>query len=209
MKIIYLALSAITILLVGCSSTYTIKNFSSKEKFYENFNNSAKNKTVKVTLSNDSSFTALEGTNITNDSLFFTTQILKEEKIESNAIRNIKYLESGSSNLAAIIILNNGKELKAKKADMLEGSSINALIMENKNVNLPLNDIKKVSYKNRLLGTLIGFLIGIPAAYLVGEQFFVLFGSGNEMAISLISSPIIGGIIGAITGYTYIYQFNP
>ncbi len=198
-------------LLVGCSSTYTIKNFTSKEKFYEEFNRSAKNKTVKVTLTNDSSITALNGANISNDSLFFTNQVLKEEKIESNEIKNIKYLDTGSSNLAAIIILNNGKELKAKKANMLGGSSINAWIVENELENLPLSKIKRASYNKNCVGVPIGLLSGTVLGYfsLGIANGLISKGSKSDTIVYPIASILIGGVIGWIVGYDYTYQFNP
>ncbi len=72
----------LVLILTGCSSTYTLKNFSSKEKFYENFNNYMSNKPVKVTFVEDSSFIISENVKISNDSLIslFTGQ---------NAINNL------------------------------------------------------------------------------------------------------------------------
>ena len=55
---------------MGCSSIYTERYFSSKEKFYKDFNKSAFNKTLKVTLKNDSSFICSNGAEIKYDTLF-------------------------------------------------------------------------------------------------------------------------------------------
>jgi PBP1b-binding outer membrane lipoprotein LpoB len=54
MKNIYGLFFLLALLLMGCSSTYTIKDFPSKERFYEDFNNSVKNKDVSITLMSDS-----------------------------------------------------------------------------------------------------------------------------------------------------------
>lgn len=59
----------LVLILTGCSSTYTLKDFSSKEKFYENFNKYMSNKPVKVTFVNDSSFVISKNVKISNDSI--------------------------------------------------------------------------------------------------------------------------------------------
>ena len=69
MKNIYGLFFLLALLLMGCSSTYTIKDFPSKERFYEDFNKFAQNKDVEITLINDSSFTINDGTVLENDTL--------------------------------------------------------------------------------------------------------------------------------------------
>lgn len=69
MKNIYLIISLIIFFLTGCSSTYTLKDFSSKEKFYNDFNKYMSNKPVKVTFVDDSSFVFSENVKISNDSI--------------------------------------------------------------------------------------------------------------------------------------------
>jgi hypothetical protein len=64
MKIFYLYISVFSLFLIGCSSTYKVSDFSSRYKFYDNFNESANDKTLKVILRNDSSFTAESGAQI-------------------------------------------------------------------------------------------------------------------------------------------------
>ncbi|MHB8851719.1 MAG: hypothetical protein ACYC6P_00010 [Ignavibacteriaceae bacterium] len=71
MKNFYFLIIIILLVFTGCSSYYTEKRFPSKEKFYDDFNNFAKNKNVEVTLMNDSSFTILEGASISEDTLTF------------------------------------------------------------------------------------------------------------------------------------------
>ncbi len=188
-----------------------MKDFSSKEKFYDDFNKYMVNTPVKVTLVNDSSFTALNGVSIANDSLFFTAQILKKEKIESNEIKNIKYLDPSSSNFAAIIILNNGKELKAIKADILSGSSINVLILEEENKNLPLRNIREASYNNHWLGVPVGLLSGTVLGYFTLGIVNTINPKKNNPGLLVFPAAaiIIGGVLGWNVGYNYIYRFNP
>lgn len=211
MKFNYLLFLASILFFVGCSSTYTVKNFSSKEKFYKDFNNSVRNKVVKITLTNDSSFSTLEDTRILSDSIFFTKQVLLDEKIETNEIKNIKYLDTSTSNLAAIILLNNGKVLKAKKADLLAGSSINVLIQVDENENLLLNNIKNASYINHWLGVPIGLLGGTALGYFTLGIVNSINPKGNNSGLLIYpaASILIGGILGWIVGHNYTYQFNP
>ncbi len=65
------------LLFIGCSSTNTIKDSTSKEKFYEDFNKSVKDKNIKVTLTNDSLLALPGGAVIQNDTLFLLSQLLK------------------------------------------------------------------------------------------------------------------------------------
>ena len=89
--------SLLTILLflflVGCSSTYTLKDFSSKEKFYEDFNKYMSNRLVKVTFVNDSSFIISENVKISNDSVLLLStgqNIISNFPLEKvKEIRNI------------------------------------------------------------------------------------------------------------------------
>ncbi len=85
------------LILIGCSSTYTVKDFSSREKFYENFNKSVANKNVKVTLMNDSSFNSRESTRIANDTLYFMSNLQTEKKIPLSEIQSIKHNYNTSS----------------------------------------------------------------------------------------------------------------
>ena len=74
MKIKYLVIVVYALFFIGCSSIYTVSDFSSKDKFYEDFNSFVKNKNVKVTLNNDSSFTTFKNTRISNDTLILIGQ---------------------------------------------------------------------------------------------------------------------------------------
>jgi hypothetical protein len=71
MKVIYLIGIVFILFLIGCSSTYKVSDFPSKEKFYDDFNKSINNKTAKVILYNDSSFSITGNIKIASDSLSF------------------------------------------------------------------------------------------------------------------------------------------
>lgn len=206
------------LLLIGCSSTYTIKDFSSKEKFYEDFNNSAKDKTVKVTLTNDSSFTTLNGASISNDSLIFISQIKKEKIIiEPGEITNIKYYGIDMSNLSALILLKNGEEIKAENVSLISDSSINATVKKTIYEFIPLKNVREVSYKNHWLGVPIRLFNGTVGGFVIGLISSHVFVNQNEQSDAAIYvgwgitaiGLVAGGIWGWIEGYNYTYQFNP
>ncbi len=92
MKIIYLALSAVTLFLFGCSSTYAQKDFSSNEKLYLDINGFSKDKNVKDNLSNDSSFIVPNNAIIKNDTI---NTAADNQKIKNNII----YLEFAGNGL--------------------------------------------------------------------------------------------------------------
>ena len=60
-------------ILIGCSSTYTLRNYSSKEKFHKDFNTSADNKDLNITLLNDSLVQTTDGGILKHDTLFTST----------------------------------------------------------------------------------------------------------------------------------------
>lgn len=96
---------------------------------------------------------------------------------------------------------------------MLEGSSINALIMENESVNLTLSKIKRASYNKHWLGVPIGLLSGTVLAFFVqGIAGSILNNPKNNppgLLVYTAASILIGSVIGWIVGYDYKYQFNP
>jgi hypothetical protein len=111
MKNIYSLLILSTLLFIGCFSTYTIKNFSSKDKFYQDFNNSVKERDIKVVLSNDSSFTLMHGAVLENDTLFAFEEY-NEKKYMSLALSDLEKINYTSNDYkSANVLRKNGEEL--------------------------------------------------------------------------------------------------
>ena len=115
MKIIYLISSISLLIFAGCFSTYQVSDFSSRDKFYEDFNKSVNDKTVKVTFTNDSSFFMSNGAVIENDSLYFPSEEIKSgiKKIALTDIKGINY--TNQSRTTALIILNDNKGYQAEQ----------------------------------------------------------------------------------------------
>ena len=221
-SIYYLIIVFISLVILGCSSTYTIKDFSSKEKFYDDFNNSAKYKNIEVQFVNDSSLTIDNGAIIIRDTLYalgFRTH-KKFGSIAISKIKNIDYITSDYK--SANLLLANGEQISVEDIsianDTLKYSETKKILTRTK-VSL-LDGIKKVSYKNHLLGIPSGFLIGAVSgfgvSYILDHQ-FVNKNDPDKQSSKNIFIYIAGVPLGALTGiiwgwlngYTYTYQFNP
>jgi hypothetical protein len=214
MKYIYLILIFLCVLFIGCYSNYTVQDFSSKDKFYEDFNKSAKTKDVTVILSNDSSFEVDNGVALKNDTLFTSENILT---IDLTEIERINY--TGNDYKSGSLLLKNGDKLNVSKIRIIPDSItfITNNILSEGNRIAPISKVKTVSYKVRWLGTISGFLIGMPLGYLTG----VLIGipinhsqEGSDLAIEykFLGVPIgaiIGSIVGSMIGFNYTYHFSP
>src|SRR5690606_32034171 len=90
-KLILISLSAF-FLLQGCSTVYDIQNFHPKSKFYQELNNSGKDKDVKILTKGDSTIHAKNEIKINNDSLILLDEKIMEDKVISlKEIKNIDY----------------------------------------------------------------------------------------------------------------------
>jgi hypothetical protein len=216
MKILLLITAVVTLLLTGCSSTYKVSEFLSKDKFYENFNKSASDGTAEITLGNDSVLVAERGAQILNDSLTFTERILKEEnKLSMGEVKRIEYIDY--ANHSGNIILNNDNKLSGEKIKVLSDSTVQFFSYRKIDKQIPIKNIKEVSYKNHLHSTTLGFIGGVILGVTVDLLVVGLIKNHNQGEAETVNHDILdifigttiaGGIVGYLTGYTYIYQFN-
>ena len=217
MKIFYFLIPVLSLLLIGCSSIYTVADFASKEKFYEDFNKFATDRNFSIILDNDSSFTFQGSAKVSDDSLFIITSVQKEIKINRDEIRDIKYTGTNMKNLSAEIILKDGTAAKANNVNMLSDSSLNAMVFHSYREHIPVKQIKEVSCKNYWIGvpvkivtcTLVGFIAAAVTVDAIGPQNII-----GEEDIYLVSGITVIGLVtgaiwGGLSGYTYTYQFNP
>jgi len=209
---------------MGCS-TYTIKDFSSKDDFYKDFNNSVKDKDMRVTLMNDSAFTINNGIILEHNTLFS----LEGKDKRSSALSNIKEIRyANNDSTSASIFFNNGEILRGKYI-RIDRDSIHftaTASTTNNNIapiQIEIDKVKTVAYKTRLVSSLIGVLAGGVAGVIVAviahstlkgneQPGLPTGGSGDASNYDILAPPIgalIGGIVGGIIGWNTIYQFNP
>lgn len=217
-------IAALLFLLFSGCSTYRLNDFSSKDKFYEDFNHFANNKSLKVVLKNDSTIFADEGAKILNDSLYiFRTEtvakeiIVKKDEIDTEYTLHRMYYKNK-------IILKNGEIIDRNKMELLPDSSIRIFHFEdiNKVFLQPIDNIKKISYKNHWLGLPFGFISGVLVGAGIGGLGLipVYETHGNVVQYTILDYPsaiaegmaggvVIGSIVGWIIGWNYTYEFNP
>ncbi len=87
MKLFYISSPILFLFLIGCSSTYRITNYSSKEDFYNKFNESAEDRIMTITMINDSSF-YLNKARINNDILLYSNAQIPISEIKQASYNN-------------------------------------------------------------------------------------------------------------------------
>ena len=204
MKSFYLSIPIIFLFLTGCS-TYEVINYPSKEAFHEDANSSMKSRDVNV-VTVDSSFTAIEGSRIKDDSLQIVSRT--KEKIPRSEIRNIKYYSNAYRTLTASLWLENGEELTTENVVILPDSTVQFINITNKHI--PLTDVKHINYTNHWVGlgvgSLAGTLIGIVVESIVTQS---EAWSRTGGTFFFVTGPVAGAIVGAIIGWEYTFQFGP
>jgi hypothetical protein len=225
MKILNLIVGFLTLILIGCSTIYRVSDFASKEKYYEDFNNFASNKHLKITLKNDSSFITQKGTKISNESviLLYGYQSNTFDIIPKQDINKVINFYDENSNQTIKILLKNGNEINEKDIGYLPDSSIKIAVTKiiNFDKSIPLTNVKEISYNRHWLGIIPGFFAGIPIGAFLAEAKLIpsshTDGNSNVATYDYINATligipvgiIIGSTVGWFIGYTYTYQFNP
>ena len=225
MKKPYLLLFALFLLTAGCSSTYTIGDFISKQKFFESYNGFAKEKNVKIILTSDSAFYSNNMTEIDNDTLYVLNKVTvkREFKILSNEIKSIHYMDAGYK--TANILLENGERIKAENIIAFSDSMkfLGAKEQFVKSILSPIDKVKAISYKNHWLGLPVGLVSGGIVGGLIGAGFIDTYSGQNDNStgkqfqernglgtiIGIGAGIAIGTAVAWFVGYNYTYQFNP
>ncbi len=206
---------AITLLfLVGCTSTYKLSDYPNKEKFYEDFNDFAGNKDIRISLINDSSFTSNGMAQILKDTLTITRQTLVgDEKLKLNEIEKINYYGTNFSTPSAMILLKSGTELNCENVKVLSDSLVQITKLKNIYESIPLSRIKEISFKNRWLGIIIDFPAGIFTGTVIGSIYTSISSHssflGTPVIVGAAVGLVAGVVVGSLAGYNYTYVFNP
>jgi hypothetical protein len=208
----------ISLIVTGCSYKYTVRDFPSKQEFYNYFNNAVKDKCVEAAFLNDSSYIANNGAEVLNDTLYLLEKsVCKTNRyIPLKEIKEIKY--SYVNFKSADIYLNNNRILTAEDVrtvnDSVEYSGIDTLVSR-KNF-APVDKVKEISYKNRCTGIIPGLVSGLIFGVIPGTIKSVSSDSGGNHAGNpnptffeyCTMGALSGSIIGFIIGNRYNYYFN-
>jgi hypothetical protein len=214
MKIYYILSASLILFLTGCS-TYTIKNFYSKEKFYQDFNKSAKNKDVSITLVYGKSFDIDNGVILENDSLisYEKSGIKGKMTVPLTDITDLLYTDN-NHNSASVIFKNGG---------IIEGDNITVghdsicfdgmkQFIVRKSV-APINKVETVSYINNARAVPSGIFGGALAGLITAGIASVSLDKSNKPLNYWLPAPLIGAVVGGIIavliGWNTTYQFNP
>ena len=216
MKLYYLSLIIIFMFLIGCSTTYKVTNYFSKEDLYKKANSSMKSRDVNV-VTIDSSFTAFEGSRIKDDSLQIVAKI--QETLSLKDIKKIKYYGNAYEAPPASILLKSGKELNTENVKVLPDSSVQFINITNENI--PLANVKHLNYTNHWVSMIPGFFGGAAIGAAIGATGWIIkvpeggLFSGNKIdhgssaVVGATFGIVIGIVVGAIIGKDYTYQFGP
>ena len=213
----------ILVIFTGCSSTYKISDYSSKDKFYDDFNIFACNKIVEVKLRSGRPL-YLGNVMIKNDSLFCNS-LYTSAFHDTAAMDNIKEIHFTSiSHESGEIITKEGRIINAGniriKADSVYFVAINKLAALN--FISEVNNLKEISYSDTwkytlpaaAIGTIAGFIVCSTGAVKIinrenqyhngyKEQY------GEEYYICGLSGFLIGSIAGMFIYKDYVYEFEP
>jgi hypothetical protein len=206
--------------LTGCSSVYTVKYFSSKQEFYQNFNDFAMDKNVKIYFTNDSVLNSL-GAIIADDTLYSLGYAVQNQYMvfPTSEVKEIKYNNSNYKN--GIIVLKNGRKFQTTGMDY----SIDTVKfytdynVTGKNIVAAIRNVKEVRYYNKwanmgtkvISGTIGGMIGGFALGTKIDEHVYYQQQGEAPFTGCLLGMPVgafIGFIIGLYTGYNYIYLFN-
>lgn len=209
------------LLLTSCSTTYTLKDFPSEEKYFEHFNYTAGNKSDNIVLKDDSIIAYSKGVLIRKDSLVLNnyTAYWENKTILLEDIKKIDYYNSDFKNPSAYLELKDGQRLNAEGIKILQGKiRFTNIVPVNKYI--PINQVDRVSYENRWTTAAKGFTAGMFVSVVLfvygilppykhnGWNNYLNQRVAPKIA-GLLIWPALGTVIGYLIGHTYTYKFDP
>lgn len=223
MKKIYLAATFVFIFFTGCSSTYKVNDFPTKDKFYEDFNETFKEREAKVTLVNDSSFYVDKGVVVKNNLVvcYSTVEDRRPQKFILSDLSSVTF--AGKENKSGKIILKSGEEFSGENVltvrDSINFTEVRRIL---KIDSFPIDKVKTASYLSSWKGVFPGMKIGFATltilGYFIGKTITQAEGGhGLERSSQEFTGFFLGGtlglltgaIVGYIVGYDINYQFTP
>ena len=204
------------LLLQGCTSVYSIKDYNSAGEYYSAINKELATKTLTLKLS-DNEKSYVRNFEIKGDSAYWVTGAGYANKIISGTMID-KISPAASDNNKSLIQLKNGKTIEAYSVKHNRDSVLFQVKYINKQ-SIPLNKIYSISYYNHLIGTLEGLGIGAGAGFIygMGDQLIGKLNNPQKQnsytGITLgnvggVLGSFLGAIAGAINGRNTVYVIN-
>jgi hypothetical protein len=203
----------------GCSTTHYLKYAKSDKAFYDDYNNSAGHKEIKVSLAGDSVLYTDDHSLIKNDTLyvFEKESEAKNYVLPTTDIKDIYYISNDYK--TAVLVFDDGEKIRAENisinVDTISFGGIRELLYKEPLV--PLNQINTVTYKNHWRGVINGTLGGILLGGGLGATGWIFkppdgHGGIDRLGATIggaLSGLIIGGVVGYLIGFDVNYQFSP
>ncbi|MEJ2617386.1 MAG: hypothetical protein P8Z35_20710 [Ignavibacteriaceae bacterium] len=165
MKLFYFSILIIFLFFIGCSSTYKMTDYRSKEGFIKEFNNSVyERKELKIIFKNDSSIIVSNGALIKHDVLFLNDTGLSDynSKIPMTEIKQVSY--------------NN--HLQGAIPGLFVGPVVGAILGSTGwiiNFKMGGHEAYFDKSTSSLVGSLIGFSVGAVVGMIVGYSHYFIF----------------------------------
>lgn len=212
MKAVTVIIAICITLFTGCSLTYKVSDFPSKEEFYNSFNNSAKGRDAKITYNNDS-LAAYSGMLFVeeNSLVAFTKTYSGEKRLSLKEVNKINYTDFKT--LSGSILLNNRIVIMGEGIKTIQDSAV--IFNEYKEIKIitPLSQVRKIDFEIKPIGTISGIFSGILTFF----TFYSLATAGNnngnvntarDYFIGIPLSVLVGITVGKVTTLKSSYVFN-
>jgi len=162
MKLFYLTVAIVFLFIIGCSHTYEVSKYYSKEDLKKEFNRSAPSKVLKVVLTNDSSFNVFKGV-IVNDTMY----------LNYNSTNTIKSIPVSTVN--EVIYKNHWKSILP---GFLLGGIVGGTLGTAGLLGRPKdggNNPKFDQFTATIGGALLGTIVGSVVGYIIGYKYHFQF----------------------------------
>jgi hypothetical protein len=145
---------------LDCSSEYVVNGHYSKENLYKDFNKSCDDRSIEITLTNDSSFVAPYGASVSNDTLVLHKdgQKLNNEYLQISKVKDARYK----------------KQWLGLPLGLLAGVAVSAICVGTKVI--PIKSHNSYDYLSAIVYEVpLGIIIGTTVGWFIGYSYVYSF----------------------------------
>lgn len=211
----------------GCSTTYRLSSFSSKEKYYEKINSELRDKEIAVELTDEDFPLFYKDVAIQGDTLFSIVEDVRDTLLTFPK-KEITEIYFDINHTSANVYFKNGQVLKAESVKgAIDSVWIKEKVVTQKKIFISeASNIKTLAYKNKGKGAMLGIPLGIVLGGVTG----ILIGKIspmnkteyknsehgktegdqylNNFATGVFIGVLTGLVTGHIVGYPITYEFD-